>query len=159
MNGLGGHLGTLWSQFLDALSKLIIPDWGALIGLLPLLILGPVVLYLLATTGVWTFASLRRPRTRVHAIEGPRPAVAGPDGAPVFPRGAPFCLRDSLIYPPGADRCDACGHILAVACPICGLERPAATTTCGNCGLVLKVEPRVRALRPAGPPPGGAAAA
>jgi hypothetical protein len=35
----------------------------------------------------------------------------------------------------------------------------AYVDTCSNCGLVLKIEPRVRALQSTGPPPGGAAAA
>ncbi|HEX8938770.1 MAG TPA: hypothetical protein VF763_01295 [Candidatus Limnocylindrales bacterium] len=159
MSGLGGQITSLWTQFLDLLSKLVIPDWGALIGLLPILLLGPIVLYLLATTGIWTFASLRRPRARVRTLEGPRPAALGEDGEAAFPVGEPFCLRDRLVYPPGTTRCEACGRDLAVRCPMCGLERPADIDTCGNCGLVLKVEPRIRALRPAGPPPGGAAAA
>jgi len=46
-----------------------------------------------------------------------------------------------------------------VACPKCGVTRQAAIEACGNCGLVLKVEPRAVALHAAGPPPGGAAAA
>lgn len=151
---------TLWSDFLGFLSKLIIPDWGALIALLPLFIVGPIMLYLLFALGSWTWFTIRKRRPKVRLLEdAPRQAAVDSAGLPVFPRGLPYCRRDALVYPSGSTRCDLCGDELGVECPMCGLARPAAIDTCGNCGLVLKIEPRTRVLRPAGPPPGGAAAA
>ena len=72
---------------------------------------------------------------------------------------SPTACAIGTIYPPGTTRCDRDGEPLSVICPMCGIGRDAAITTCGNCGLVLKVEQRARVLRPAGPPPGGAAVA
>ena len=51
------------------------------------------------------------------------------------------------------------GETLVVACPKCSLVRPAVDDTCGNCGLSFTLTPTTRSLRPAGPPPGGRAAA
>jgi len=79
---------------------------------------------------------------------------------PLFPVGEPYDIRSGLIYPPGTIQNDA-GELLSVTCPMCSIARTADVTTCHNCGLVLKVDRRVavRTLQPAGPPPGGAAAA
>ncbi len=159
MNALGSQIANLWGQLLDLLSKIVNPDWGALVNLLPVFLVGPVILGLLALAGGWVVYTVRRPRARVRVAEGPRPALLDEAGAALFPDGEPFCPRDALVYPPGAARCDACHEELAVRCPMCGLERPSSIVTCGNCGLVLRVEPRVRLLQPTGPPPGGAAAA
>jgi hypothetical protein len=158
--GITDSIANLWNQILDLLSKLVIPDWGSLIGLLPIFlvigVLGPLV-SLLAL--VWFVYVVRKPRTHVGFVEGPRAAPLDAEGEPVFPSGEPYCLRHAVIHPPGTTRCPEDGEPLSVICPKCGLGRSADIGTCGNCGLVLKVVPRARALRPAGPPPGGAAAA
>ncbi len=154
------HLSQLWSQLIDTMSRFVSPDWGSLVNLLPIflvvLVLGPL-LSLLAL--VWFVYVVRAPRTHVRFDEGPRPASHEAAGQPEYPAGEPYCLRDQLVYPPGTTRCDVCRDDLAVRCPMCGIGRSAAITTCGNCGLVLRVEPRARVARPAGPPPGGAAVA
>ena len=55
-------LNQLWNQVLNLLQQVIIPDWGSLIGLLPLallaLLLGPV-LTLLALPGSFTWFASR----------------------------------------------------------------------------------------------------
>jgi hypothetical protein len=77
----------------------------------------------------------------------------------VYPLGEPYCAAHQLVYPFGATRCDIDKRDLAVICPKCETGRPAYIDTCGTCGLVLKIDHTVPALRPVGPPPGGAAAA
>jgi hypothetical protein len=42
---------------------------------------------------------------------------------------------------------------------MCGVGRAAELDTCGNCGLVLKIETRALAVRRGRPKPGGAAVA
>ncbi|HEY6058789.1 MAG TPA: hypothetical protein VIV06_12220, partial [Candidatus Limnocylindrales bacterium] len=96
---------------------------------------------------------------RVRIEEGPRPIEVGTGRELVYPAGEPYCVRDRLAFAPGTTRCDVCQEPLVVRCPMCGVGREAAISTCGNCGLVLKVERRVRVMRPSGPPPGGAAVA
>lgn len=148
-----------WHAFLQAISGIVIPDWGALVGLMPVLLLigvvGPIVSLLVFG---WFIYVVRAPRARLAVNEGPL-AARLEDGRPVFPAGEPYCLYDQLVYPSGATRCDRCHRELLVRCPKCAAGRSAAIITCGNCGLVLKIENRARALTPAGPPPGGAAAA
>jgi hypothetical protein len=155
-------LNELWSTILKTVSLFVIPDWNALIGLLPLLffvgIIGPLMTLL--PLGIVIY-QVRKPRVKgILVEEGPTVAAIGADGAPIFPPGLPHCRRDGLIYPSGTVRCGRCQDGLAVICPMCGLGRPAIVDTCTNCGLVLKVKPRATlARRSAGPKPGGAAVA
>jgi hypothetical protein len=154
------QLNNLWNQAIDLTSRFVIPDWGGLIALLPVVIfvfvVGPAV-----TLGVfaWFVFVVRKPRARVQVEEGPRAATIGADGAPAYPPGLPYCAHDRLVFSSGSSRCSECRNELTVICPMCGLGREAAISTCGNCGLVLRVESRARIMRPAGPPPGGAAVA
>ena len=148
-----------WHGFLQAISAFIIPDWAALIGMIPILLLIGVVGPLVSLLALgWFIYVVRAPRAKVSIIEGPVAAMIE-NGQPVYPSGEPYCPFDQLIYPSGAARCDICRRELLVRCPKCAAGRRARVDTCGNCGLVLKIENRSRALRPAGPPPGGAAAA
>ena len=154
-------LNQAWSGLLDFLGKIIIPDWGGLIALLPLLILigviGPILSLLILGQLIYL---IRRPHTGLRYEEGPRRAELDVEGKPIFPIGLPHCLADGLIYRSGATRCETDGADLWVVCPMCGLGRSAAEKTCGNCGLVLNVKNRPIPIGPvAGPPPGGAAAA
>ena len=148
-----------WHSFLGAISGFVIPDWSDLVGLLPILLLigvvGPALSLLVLA---WFIYIVRAPRTTMSPDVAAVPALLE-DGRPVYPAGEPYCPVDQLVYPSGAARCDGCGRDLFVRCPKCAVGRAAVIGTCGNCGLVLKIENRGRALRPAGPPPGGAAAA
>ena len=154
------HLSQLWTQLLQLIEKLVSPDWGSLVALLPLMVVLGVLGPLLSIGAlVWMYYFVTKPRARVRFEEGARSAPLDDAGNPVFPPGEPYCARDALIYPPGTVRCDADDTPLSVICPMCGIGREAAITTCGNCGLVLKVVSRSRVMRPAGPPPGGAALA
>jgi hypothetical protein len=147
-----------WNSFLDTLSKVVIPDWGALVGMMPLFVFLAVGGVLTLIVVLWAWHTIRQPHGRPRVVEGPYRAETDYQGRPIFPRGLPHCRADALVYPPGATRCDD-GHDLTVDCPMCGLARDASIDTCGNCGLVLRVNRRERFARPAGPPPGGAAVA
>lgn len=154
-------LNGFWNTILDITKMFVIPDWGSVVGLLPLLIflgiVGPLVTFTILGIFVYQVA---KPRTKVRVEEGPEVARIGADGQPIFPPGLPYCRRHRLVYPSGTLRCERDGEELAVICPMCGLGRPAMIDTCTNCGLVLKVKPRaVTVGRAAGPKPGGAAAA
>src|SRR5262245_57034216 len=119
-------------------------------------VIGPMITLLAVG---WMIYFLGKPRDRIPYVDPePRPARIV-DGAPEYPPGEPYCLLDQLVYPPGTTKCDRCVRDLAVICPKCGTGRAAYVDTCGTCGLVLKIRQNTPALRPAGPPPGGAAAA
>ncbi|MDF2733552.1 MAG: hypothetical protein K0S97_175 [Chloroflexota bacterium] len=156
-------LNEMWTGLLEIMTQFVIPDWNAIIGLLPLLIFLGIVgpLLTLLPLGIVIY-QLRKPRVKgVRFEEGPTVAAIGADGQPIFQPGLPHCRRDGLIYPSGTARCERCQDPLAVICPMCGLGRMAMVDTCTNCGLVLKVKPRSVVVHRAasGPKPGGAAVA
>ena len=154
-------LNGIWNQILQVTSLFVIPDWGMVIGGLPVVVVLGLVAPFLTFLALGTLIyQLRKPRVSVSFVEGPRVAEIGADGQPVFPSGLPYCRRDGLIYPSGTLRCERCHDELAVVCPMCSLGRSALIDTCSNCGLVLKVKSRAVAVRAsAGPRPGGAAVA
>lgn len=157
---MGDAIGQLTQRILDVLSPIVIPDWGALIGLLPVLLLIGVVGPLLSLLVLgWLIYVVRRPRSRTKYVAAAAVPAQLVEGVPQYPTGEPYCPVDRLVYPSGATRCDICHRELAVTCPKCGVGREASIDTCSNCGLVLRIEPRMRQLAPAGAPPGGAAAA
>lgn len=154
-------LNGIWTTILDITAQFVMPDWGWLISILPVLIfvgvVGPFITAVMLGSVVYL---ARKPRVKVAFEEGPRIAELDAGGLPVFPKGLPYCRRDALVYPSGATRCDTCHEELAVICPMCDLGRAAVVDTCTNCGLVLKVVPRAVAVRSSvGPKPGGAAVA
>jgi hypothetical protein len=154
-------LNEIWTQILVITSVVVLPDWGQVIGLLPLIIVFGLVAPFFTGLALGTVIYLvKKPRARVTFEEGPRVAAIGSGGDAIFPVGLPHCRRDDLVYPSGTIRCERCRDELAVVCPMCGLGRTALIDTCTNCGLVLKVVPRAIAVRTTtGPKPGGAALA
>ena len=150
----------VWNGILDLISKVVIPDWGGLVALLPVFlvigVLGPILSILVLAHLVYF---LRKPRTPLAEPPQPIKAPVGGNGRPVLPRGEPFCFRDGLIYPANATRCEICEDDLSVRCPKCSVTRPAKIDTCGNCGLVLKIRSQNQVVRAAQPPPGGRAIA
>ncbi len=154
-------LNGLWNTILDITEMFVIPDWSAVVGLMPLLIFLGVVGPLLTFTvlGILVY-QVARPRAKLAIEEGPQVARSGADGQPIFQPGLPFCRTHGLIFPTGTVRCDRGGEELSVICPMCGLGRPAAIDTCPNCGLVLNVKKHPVPLgSKVGPKPGGAAVA
>ncbi len=153
------ELEQIWNGLIDFSSKLVIPDWGGLVALLPVfLIVGVVGPLLTLLVLAWFVYVVRRPRLATAYRDPRRPAALDDRGLPVYPPGEPYSPAEGMIYEAGATR-DASGNELVVACPKCGLVRPASRDRCGNCGLAFSLQPPTIAVRPAGPPPGGAAAA
>jgi hypothetical protein len=152
-------LNQFWTGLLTFSATFITPAWGDLIKLLPVLLLLFVVLPLITLMVLgWVRYLVRKPRLSVAFADPRRAAPLDPDGNPVYPLGEPYSPREQMIYEPGLTRSPG-GESLVVACPKCSLVRPAAEDTCGNCGLSFTLKPTTRSLRPAGPPPDGAAAA
>ena len=154
-------LNELWTQILKVTSLFVIPDWGALIGLLPVFIVIGLIAPFLTFTMLGALIYLaRKPRVKLRFVEGPRVAEIGLGGEPIFPVGFPHCRHHALIYPSGTIFCERDQEDLAVICPMCSLGRSARVDTCSNCGLVLKVVNHPVVVRSsAGPKAGGAAAA
>ena len=153
----------LWTQILAFLSKVIIPDWGTVIAVIPILliigVLGPV-LTLLALGWAVHLVRIRRGRIRLAAVEV-RTAERDGLGLPIVPANVPYCPRDALVFAPRETRCSRCGDELEVRCPVDETVRPATRQVCGACGtrFVLGELPVLVSTARAGPPPGGAAVA
>jgi len=157
---ISDQIQKMWNDFLTFLSTVIIPDWGAMIGLLPLLLLIGVIGPLLTLAVLaWLGYGITKPRTTMQFVEGTRTAPNDHLGKPIFPSGEPYCPLDGLIYPVGQTRCDRDKTLLQVRCPKCDIVRDADIQTCDNCGLVLVVKPRMLVAATDSPPPGGAAVA
>jgi hypothetical protein len=137
----------------------VIPNWGELIGLLPIFLLlfvvGPLLTLLVL---FWVRYAVLKPRIKLAYADPRRAAPVDAAGNPVFPAGEPYSPHEGVIYEPGMTRSPS-GESLVVACPKCSLVRPAAEDTCGNCGLSFTLTPTTRSFRPVGPPPDGRAAA
>jgi len=153
----------LWTQILQFLAKVIIPDWGTVIAVLPILLvvglLGPI-LSLVALGWVIELIRPRGGRVRLARIEV-QSAERDALGVPIVPANVPYCPRDALVFGPRETRCSACGRDLDVRCPVDGTVRPAARQVCSACGTryVLGELPALVAATRGGPPPGGAAVA
>ena len=145
-------IGQIFQGVIDFLTPIVLPEWKALVDLFPVFLLIGVVGPLLSLLILgWVIYFIGKPRSRIP--------YTAPEPRPVYPLGEPYCPVHMLVYPPGETRCAIDKRDLAVICPKCETGRPAYVDTCGTCGLVLKIDRAVPALRPAGPPPGGAAAA
>jgi hypothetical protein len=153
------QLEQVWNGLLQLTAVFVTPDWKDPVSWLPVLLLVGVVGPLLTLLALgWLRYGIVRPRARTVPADPRRPAPLDAGGRAIYPTGEPYSPREQMIYEPGATR-SVSGEDLVVACPKCGLVRSAALDTCGNCGLTFTLRPATRSLRPAGPPPGGAAAA
>src|SRR3712207_1231494 len=86
-----------WTQILDFLSRIIIPDWGGLVALIPLALLALAILGIgLTLFRWWATAGMNRSRVAPRIEAGvPPPGVhlPGPSRWPfVLPIGATFVL-------------------------------------------------------------------
>lgn len=151
-----------WTAFLDWLSTVLIPDWTALISLLPFFVIigvtGPIVSLLAA---VWVWHRLRRRSGRVRvAVPDVVAAPLDAAGAPVFPPNVPYNPARGLIYPPDRTTCELDGSNLLVRCPVDGTVREAAIQTCSACGtrFILGAGQMPAIVKRTGRPPSGGAA-
>ena len=143
----------LWTQFIEFTSKLVVPDWGALVALIPVGLLIAVVLYL-----VWIvlrFGSAgptRRGKTRITPRAPAGLHMPGPSFAPILGAIGVLFLGFGLVA--GGLWAAVGAIILALTLLYWGREalREYDTTAAGHGGEVVIVG----ALpAPAGTPPEG----
>ena len=159
MSEIGSRIAELINALMGIIALIVTPNWGALIGLLPLFIVPIVALWFFATGSAWGLKALTQPRVSLRpADEAPQAAQRDAAGLPIYPAGRPFDARNALIYPIGARRSIG-GESLQLSCPGCGAVRLAELTSCNACGMEIRLRNRVQLERPVGPPPGGAARA
>ncbi len=91
-------LEKLWSGLIAFTQPFIVPDWGSLIGLLPVILAAVVVLYLSWTT--YRFATAAPTRRGIHRMQPVAPAgvhMPGPSIAPLLAAFGVFVLMFGLI--------------------------------------------------------------
>ncbi|MEO7118868.1 MAG: hypothetical protein ABIZ34_07850, partial [Candidatus Limnocylindrales bacterium] len=125
-----------WTSFLAWLQSLIVPDWNAVISILPLLlvlgVVGPI-LSLMMLMQVWYLLHRQRGHVRVADADA-RPAERGSEGDPIFAANVPFCEKHALVYPANIRICEIDRVELSVRCPIDSTTRPATQELCRACG-------------------------
>lgn len=88
----------LWTQFLEFTSKLVVPDWGALVALIPVLLLILGIIYL-----VWVVIRLgnagptRRGKHRLTPRTPPGIHMPGPSFAPILGAIGTFFMAFGLV--------------------------------------------------------------
>jgi plastocyanin len=88
-----------WSAILDFVSKLVIPDWGGLVALIPIALLALVGLWFVGT--VYRFATAgprRRGRSRITPIPPAGTHAPGPSFAPVLGAIGVFALLLGVVF-------------------------------------------------------------
>ena len=148
--------------FLDFLQSIMVPDWNALISMLPFfLILGVVgpILTIMMLMQLWYLIHRRRGQVRKVEQE-PASAPLDTAGAPIYPPNVPFCEEHGVIYPPDARSCEIDRAELAVRCPVDQTTRLASQELCRVCGTryVLGASQGGLTVRRRGSPPEGGAA-
>jgi cupredoxin-like protein len=92
-------LDKIWTSILDFTSKLVIPDWGALVALIPVAIAAIVVLWLLMTVRRFaTMGPASRGRSRITPVPPPGIHAPGPSYAPVLAAVGLFLLLAGLVF-------------------------------------------------------------
>jgi hypothetical protein len=90
----------LWNSILELTKLLVIPDWGALIALLPVFMGVVFVLWLLQTVAM--FRRVGPARRRPGRVRPPTPSglhMPGPTWAPPFGAAGTFLLFLGLVFP------------------------------------------------------------
>jgi hypothetical protein len=159
MSEIGSRIAELINALMGIIALIVAPNWGALIGLLPLFLIPLVALWFFATGSAWGLKALTQPRASLRlADESPQAAPRDAAGLPIYPVGRPFDTRGAQIYPVGS-LLSLSGEPLQISCPGCSAVRLAELARCNACGMEIRFHTRVHLERPAGPPPGGAARA
>ena len=88
----------LWSDLIEFTSQFVIPDWGALISLLPVFLTIPVFLYITWTIYKWATAGpTRSGKRRLPPVAPPGIHMPGPSFAPFVAAAGVFLLAFGLV--------------------------------------------------------------
>jgi plastocyanin/energy-converting hydrogenase Eha subunit A len=93
-------LQNIWNGILDLTKLLVIPDWGALIALLPVFMAVVVVLFLISRVLLYRRLGPKRRRPgRIKPVTPPGIHMPGPTYAPVYAAAGAFFLFLGLVFP------------------------------------------------------------
>ena len=109
-------LNRIWTDLLAFSATFVTPEWGELIGLLPIFVLigvvGPIITVLVLA---WAHYGFYRPRAKRMFAETRRPALLDAEGRPIYPIGEPYSPSEGFIYEPGAIRSASGGSLVVDA--------------------------------------------
>jgi plastocyanin len=89
----------LWSDLIEFTSQFVIPDWGALIALLPIFLAIPVFLYITWTIYRWATAGpTRRGKRRLEPAPPPGIHMPGPSFAPFLGAAGVLFLGFGIVF-------------------------------------------------------------
>jgi hypothetical protein len=92
-------LDDLWSGILDLMTQFVIPDWGAVIAILPILVLVLVVAVLVRVfIGLFRAPPARRGKSRITPVTPPGIHMPGPSFAPILASLGAFMLFLGLVF-------------------------------------------------------------
>jgi hypothetical protein len=116
---------------LKGLIESLATGWGERLTILvPLALVGALGLYVL-----WLLIGyLRASQVGIEAEAVVGEAIPKDAAPPALPSGAPYCLVDGLVHPPGAVYCVRCEADLARDCATCGTTIRASDAVCFSCG-------------------------
>jgi plastocyanin len=93
-------LQNLWNGILDLTKLLVIPDWGALIALLPVFMGVVIIVFFIGRMLQYRRLGPRRRRPgRIPPVTPPGVHMPGPTYAPLFAAGGTFLLFLGLVFP------------------------------------------------------------
>ncbi|CAN5499613.1 hypothetical protein BH20CHL7_BH20CHL7_00860 [soil metagenome] len=92
-------LDDLWSGILELMAQFVIPDWGAVIALLPILVIVLVVAVLVRVFfGLFRAPPARRGKSRVTPVTPPGIHMPGPSFAPILASIGAFMLFLGMVF-------------------------------------------------------------
>jgi len=92
-------LDDLWNGFLELTAQFVIPDWGAVVGLLPILVLFLIVAVLSRVfLSLWRAQPARRGKARIQPLTPPDIHMPGPSFAPIIASIGAFMLLLGLVF-------------------------------------------------------------
>jgi plastocyanin len=98
MEEIGARIQDLWNGILDLTSKLVIPDWGSLVALIPIALFGLVVLFFVGTVLRLTrLGPRRRGVRRVAPLPPPGTHAGAPSFAPILAAIGAFVVFLGLV--------------------------------------------------------------
>jgi Cupredoxin-like domain/Cytochrome c oxidase subunit IV len=90
----------LWNGILELTSKFVIPDWGSVIAMLPVLIFALTILVILVLFWrIWRAPKARRGKVRVEPVAPAGVHMPGPSWAPPLAALGAFALFIGLVFP------------------------------------------------------------
>lgn len=90
----------LWNGILELTSRFVIPDWGSVIAMLPVLIFALTILVIVVLFWrIWRAPRARRGKVRVEPVPPPGVHMPGPSWAPALAALGAFALFLGIVFP------------------------------------------------------------